>query len=162
MASHVVIRAATRADVDLLVAFTLREGHEAEGVQLDAAAVRRGVEAAFADPPRSRYWVAEESGGQVLASTSIVTEWSDFHGGDYWWVQSVFIVPEHRGTGLLKLLLDHLAGAASAAGALDLRLYAHRDNERALRAYQRCGFTMAPYVILRRDGRQSPPPSTPA
>ena len=150
MSLHCVIRPATRADLATLVAFTLREAHEAEAEQLNAAAAERGVQAAFDDPPRSRYWVAEESGGRIVASTSIVTEWSDFHGGDYWWVQSLFIVPEHRGTGLLERLLDHLAAVGAAAGALDLRLYAHKDNKRALRAYERCGFIEAPYTIMRR------------
>ena len=150
MPSHYAIRAATLADVDTIVAFTVREAHEAEGAELDATAVQRGVSGAFVDPPRAAYWVAEASGGEVVASTSIVTEWSDFHGGNYWWVQSLFIVPEHRGSGLLELLLDHLAGAAAVVGALELRLYAHRGNERAVRAYERCRFTASDYVIMRR------------
>ena len=144
------IRPATRADIDTLIEFTIREASEAEGAELDVAAARRGVHAAFDDPPRATYWVAETPRGQIVASTSVVTEWSDFHGGDYWWVQSIFIVREHRGTGLLQLLLDHLAGMAVVAGALDLRLYAHQGNERALRAYERSGFALAPYVIMRR------------
>lgn len=39
--------------------------------------------------------------------------------------------------------------AARASGALDLRLYAHAANARALRAYRRCGFVNAPYVVMR-------------
>lgn len=142
------IRRALRSDVDVLVEFTLQEGYEAERTRKDEAAVRRGVEGAFGDPPLAAYWVAESSEKAIVGSTSVVTEWSDFHGGHYWWIQSLFIVPEHRGRGLVELLIDHLARAASAAGALDLRLYAHSSNERALRVYRRCGFTVAPYVIM--------------
>jgi len=149
VASAYTIRRALRSDVDVLVAFTLQEAYEAEGTNKDEAAVRRGVEGAFADPPLAAYWVAEAAEKGVVASTSVVTEWSDFNGGHYWWVQSLFIVPEHRGGGLVELLIGHLARARSAAGALDLRLYAHSSNERALRAYRRCGFTIAPYVIMR-------------
>jgi ribosomal protein S18 acetylase RimI-like enzyme len=58
------------------------------------------------------------------------------------------VVPEHRGHGLVELLLDHLVRMADASGALDLRLYAHSSNVRALRAYRRCGFTVAPYTIM--------------
>jgi ribosomal protein S18 acetylase RimI-like enzyme len=83
-----------------------------------------------------------------------VTEWSDFHGGQYWWIQSLFIVPEHRGTGLVELLIDHVDGQAEAAGALDLRLYAHTSNTRALHVYRRCGFDTAPYVLMRRKLRR--------
>jgi ribosomal protein S18 acetylase RimI-like enzyme len=124
-------------------------------MRADEAAVRRGVLGGFRSPPRSSYWVTEDQDGRVVASTSVVTEWSDFRGGEYWWIQSLFIVPEHRGGPLVGLLLDHLARAAEAAGALDLRLYAHSSNERALRAYRRCGFEAAPYVIMSRAVRRA-------
>lgn len=145
------IRDAVSADISTLIAFTLQEAFEAEGVERDPAAVTRGVQGAFRDPPLATYWVAETRGGAVVASTSVVTEWSDFQGGHYWWIQSLFIVPEHRGRGLVELLIDHVANAAAAAGAMDLRLYAHTSNERALRVYRRCGFTAAPYVIMTRS-----------
>jgi ribosomal protein S18 acetylase RimI-like enzyme len=144
------MRAATRADVDTLLAFTLQEVFEAEGTHKDAAGVRRGVEGAFQTPPRSAYWIVERPDGQPVASTSIVTEWSDFHGGDYWWIQSIFITPEHRGRGLVDLMLDRLTVLAKAAGALELRLYAHNSNARAFHVYRRCGFTDAPYTIMAR------------
>jgi ribosomal protein S18 acetylase RimI-like enzyme len=144
------IRSATLADIDAIVAFTLAEAREAEARTLDADAVRRGVAAAFERPPRAVYWVVETADGRLAASTSVVTEWSNFHGSDYWWVQSLYIAPEHRGAGLVDRLLDHLAAAAARAGALDLRLYAHASNDRAHRVYERCGFERAPYVIMRR------------
>jgi GNAT superfamily N-acetyltransferase len=102
------------------------------------------------DPALSNYWVAESSNGEVVASTSAVREWSNFNGGYYWWVQSMFIVPKHRGRGLVDLLLDTVAEEARAAGAVDLRLYACGSNLRALDAYRRCGFDETPYVIMRR------------
>lgn len=153
MAPAYRIRGAVSDDIETIVSFTLREAEEAERLILDAAAVRRGVGGAFADPPLACYWVAETPDGELVASVSVVTEWSNFRGGHYWWVQSLFVVPEHRGRGLVELLLDHVAAAAADAGALDLRLYAHASNERALRVYRRCGFEAAPYVIMRRSSR---------
>ena len=144
------VRRATAGDIDILVAFTLREALEAEGLDLDAAAVQRGVRGAFENPARAAYWVAETPDGHIVASTSVVTEWSNFRGGDYWWIQSLYVAPEHRGRGLVERLLDHVWTAARASDALDLRLYAHRSNARALRAYDRCGFTASPYIILTR------------
>ena len=145
------IRPAGRHDVAVLVEFTLREAHDAEGVALDPAAARRGVERAFEPAPPSRYWVAEAADGTLAGSTSICTEWSNFHGGEYWWVQSLFVHPEHRGAGLVDQLIDHLTREAAGAGALDLRLYAHEANARAQRVYTRAGFTRAPYVLMRRS-----------
>lgn len=148
------IRSATPDDVDILVAFTLREARDAEDVSLDPAAVRRGVSGALADPRLARYWVAEATEGAAAASASITTEWSNFHGGYYWWVQSLFVDEVHRGQGLVDQLLDHLARAATEDGALDLRLYAHEANARARHVYERCGFTLAPYVLMRRRLRR--------
>ena len=147
------IRRATPGDIETLVAFTVQEAREAESLSADANVVRRGIEAAFANPPRAVYWVVEDGEARVVASMSVVTEWSDFNGGDYWWVQSIFITPPERGTGLLEQMLDYLAEAARGAGALDLRLYVHSTNERAQRAYRRCGFATAPYAVMARPLR---------
>lgn len=141
------VRPATPADTDTLVAFTLSEALDAERRTLVRAEVQRGVAGAFATPPKAGYWVVE-SGGTIVASCSVVTEWSNFRGGDYWWIQSLYIVPERRGKGLVDLILHHLVREAKAAGALDLRLYGYNTNARALRAYQRFGFRESPYLIL--------------
>ena len=142
-----VIRPAMPADSDTLVAFTLSEALDAERRTLIRTDVQRGVAGAFDTPPRSRYWVVE-SRGSIVACASIVTEWSNFRGGDFWWIQSLYIVPEHRGRGLVDTILQHLVQEAKAARALDLRLYGYNTNARALRAYQRFGFREAPYLIL--------------
>jgi GNAT superfamily N-acetyltransferase len=141
---------ANSADLETIVGFTLDEAREAEGKELDIECIRRGVRAGLEDPRLATYWVAESRDGRIVASTSAVREWSNFNGAYYWWVQSLFIVPEHRGRGLVGLLLDTVATAARAANAVDLRLYAYGSNRRALRAYRRCGFDETPYVIMRR------------
>ena len=149
------LRDALTTDIDVLVGFTIEEAREAEGVELDIDAARRGVSAAFEEPWPSTYWVAQAADGLVVASTSVVKEWSNFHGGAYWWIQSLFITPGHRNRGLVDLMLNRVSAEAAAAGALDLRLYVHRHNERAMRAYVRCGFTPAPYVIMSRVAETS-------
>ena len=149
MPSTYFVRDATSSDIDTIVAFTIREASEAEGFSAKKPAVTRGVTGAFGDQPVARYWVAEAA-GQVVGSISVVKEWSNFRGGHYWWIQSLFLVPEHRGTGLVELLLDHVTRVAEGAGALDVRLYVHSSNERAVQAYSRCGFTRAPYLMMTR------------
>jgi ribosomal protein S18 acetylase RimI-like enzyme len=153
-----LLRPAASHDLECLVAFTLQEALDAEGVTLRAADVRRGVSAALSDPGLARYWVAQAPDGRVVASISVVTEWSNFHGGHYWWVQSLFVVGDRRGQGVVDQLLDYVAGLAAAAGALDLRLYAHHSNARAIHAYERCGFSAAPYVLMRRRVLRLPEP----
>lgn len=158
MASDYDIRPATAADLDVLVAFTLQEAQEAEGRARDVEAVTRGVRSALDDPARAVYWVAHAADGSIAASTSVVREWSDWGGGYYWWIQSLFIAPDHRGRGLAGRLLDFLADEARAGGALDLRLYAHNTNRRALEVYRRYGFSVAPYTIMSRRLAAADPP----
>lgn len=145
------LRRAAPADLDRLVEFTVAEAREAEGVEKDPGAVRRGVLAGLEDPSVATYWLAESEAGETAASTSVVREWSDWHGGHYWWIQSLYIAPGHRGRGLVEQILDELAQAAREAGAVDLRLYAHDSNRRALHVYRRCGFETAPYTIMTRS-----------
>ena len=155
MPSPYRIRAADAHDLDRLVEFTLQEAVDAEGRTLDRAGVTRGVEMALDDPSLARYWIGEAADGEVAGSISTTTEWSNFHGGHYWWVQSLFVRAEHRGRGLVDVLLDHAAAVAAGEGAIDLRLHAHQDNDRARRAYTRRGFTNAPYVLMVRPVRPS-------
>lgn len=150
MGAECTVRRAELADLETLVAFTLAEAEDAEGAGKDVNVVERGVRMALEDPSLATYWLAEAAGARVVGSTSVVTEWSNWHGGHYWWVQSLYVVPEHRGHGLARLLLETLAQEARAAGAVDLRLYAHNSNCRALAAYRRCGFDVAPYTIMRK------------
>ena len=144
------------ADIDVLVGFTISEAREAEDEELNREGARRGVAAAFEDPSLATYWVAESPEGEVVASTSIVKEWSNFHGGSYWWIQSLFISPAHRGGGLVEMMLSHLTAEAATGGALELRLYVHKGNERAVRVYQRFGFTPLAYVMMSRPLDQRP------
>jgi ribosomal protein S18 acetylase RimI-like enzyme len=148
VASVYLIRPAAETDIETLVDFTLREAAEAERVTLSVERATAGVRGAFATPALSTYWVAVDTTESIVASTSVVKEWSNFHGGYYWWVQSLYILPEHRGSGLVNQLIEHLATVSRSAGALDLRLYVHSSNQRALRAYSRCGFREAPYSLM--------------
>ena len=144
------LRRAKPDDLETIVGFTLEEAREAEGLDKDADGIRCGVSTGLADPTVATYWVAESADGGIVASTSAVREWSNFNGGYYWWVQSMYIVPEHRRRGLVDLLLDKVAEEARAGGAIDLRLYARGSNERAIEAYRRCGFEETEHVIMRR------------
>ena len=93
MTTTYAIRQATSDDIDVLVGFTLAEARDAERRTLDVEGARRGVRAAFDSPPRATYWVAHNPEGRVVGSFSVVPEWSNFLGGDYWWIQSLYTSP---------------------------------------------------------------------
>jgi len=142
------IREANRSDLDILISFAFREAVDTEGSAPAPSAVEGGVRNALEGSAPATYWVAESTDGAVAGSISVVTEWSNFRGGYYWWIQSLFIVPEHRGSGLVDQMFDHVVEAARQAGALDLRLHVLRSNSRAIGAYERCSFEEAPYLVM--------------
>jgi ribosomal protein S18 acetylase RimI-like enzyme len=146
--SQYAIREARNSDFDVLVEFTIQEATETEEVHPDSQAVAVGVGAGLDGSTPTTYWVAESDDGTVAGSISIVTEWSNFRGGYYWWVQSLYITPEHRGKGLAERLLAFVTKRARENGAIDLRLYVLHANQRAIAAYRQSGFEIAPYTIM--------------
>jgi GNAT superfamily N-acetyltransferase len=142
------IRRAKSADLESLVSFAVAEAKEAEGVKKDSERVRQGVTTALNDASIAMYWVLEKNNTGVIGSVSIVKEWSDWNSGYYWWIQNMYILPEFRGKGLMEQLIQALKDAARNEGALELRLYVHKNNAQAISAYQKVGFFDADYRIM--------------
>ena len=142
------IRRAKSADLENLVSFAVAEAKEAEGVKKDSERVRQGVATALNDDSIAMYWVLENNNSGVIGSVSIVKEWSDWNSGYYWWIQNMYILPEFRGKGLMQRLIQALKDTAQEEGALELRLYVHKNNAPAISAYQKVGFFDADYRIM--------------
>jgi len=144
-------RRAGLTDLEQLVEFTLSEAKEAEGISQDREKAREAIRTALEDESFAVYWVIQDGHEQLVGNISVVKEWSNWNAGYYWWIQSLYIQPEHRGRGLLKKLIEAVRGSAVLGQALDLRLYVHKDNERAIKAYRKAGFADADYRIMRMD-----------
>src|SRR4051812_37322869 len=122
------IREATVTDVRSIVEFQQAMARETESVELDPPVVSRGVQAVFDDPARGRYFVAEAA-GEVIASLLITYEWSDWRDGNVWWIQSVYVRPEHRRRGVYARMYDEVRAAATRdTGVRGIRLYVDRRN----------------------------------
>lgn len=124
---------------------------ETEELRLDPATVRAGVKRILRDHSKGRYFLAEVDG--VVAGQLMITyEWSDWRNGDIWWLQSVYVRPEFRSQGVFSALYADLKRLAEEAPRVcSLRLYMHRGNERARRAYQRLGMTQTQYEVFETD-----------
>ena len=142
------IRKATSADLQSLVSFAVAEAKEAEGVKKDSERVRQGITTALNDDSIAMYWVLEKKSIGVIGSISTVKEWSDWNSGYYWWIQSMYLLPEFRGKGFMERLIQALKDAARNEGALELRLYVHKNNAQAISAYQKVGFFDADYRVM--------------
>ncbi len=142
------IRDATQADLPSIVAANKALASETEGQTLDDALLGPGVQAVLDDPGRGRYYIAEVDGrpvGQLMTTY----EWSDWRNGLFIWIQSVYVQPAHRGTGVFQALFDHLRALARQDSQIcGIRLYVDRGNEPAQGVYARLGMHRSNYAIM--------------
>ena len=143
---EIVTRAATVTDASDIIAFQLAMARETEGIELDEPTVTRGVRAVFDDPSRGRYFVAT-SGTTVIASLLITYEWSDWRNGNVWWIQSVYVRPEHRRRGVYARMYEHVKAIAERENVRGIRLYVDRRNAPAQDVYRRCGMNGEHYLV---------------
>ena len=141
-----IIRPASKEDVDRIVLFNQALARESEGRELDRAVLRRGVEALLADPSRGTYWLAERD-GTVVAQLLVTTEWSDWRNAEIWWIQSVYVSKKHRREGIYRRLHEHVRQEADREGVAGLRLYVDRDNRTARETYDDLGMRPSHYVM---------------
>lgn len=141
------IRPATLDDLETIVDFNLRLAAETEDTGLDRDTVRRGVRALLADRAHGAYYVACKDG--IIGQMMHTREWSDWRNGDIWWIQSVYVHPDHRRQGVCRALYEHVrAQAAADPGVVGVRLYVERDNARAQAAYAAFGMRPGGYLVM--------------
>jgi GNAT superfamily N-acetyltransferase len=141
------VRPARPEDAALLIDFQARLARESEDLELDLAALGRGVRAIFDDPGLGEYWMAELD-GETAGCMLVTREWSDWRNGTVLWIQGVYVRPEARGRGVFRSLYDHLHRHVEAAPDLmGLRLYVDLRNHRARAIYERLGMTAEHYAL---------------
>ena len=146
----VTIRRATPADLPTLVEFNCRLAEESEGKTLDRDVLSAGIRAAFADPAKGPYFVAED-GGEIVGEMQVTTEWSDWRNGWFWWIQGVYVRADARRRGVFRALYQHVHEVAkNDPTVIGLRLYVERDNARAQQTYLSLGMEWTTYGVMER------------
>jgi GNAT superfamily N-acetyltransferase len=150
MSDSIAIRNATRDDVALLRDCNLAMAWESEKKRLDGDVLTRGIVAVFDHPERGFYIVAERDGAAV-GSLLITHEWSDWRNGGWWWIQSVYVVPEARRAGVFTAMYREIESRGRAsAGVIGLRLYVEKQNSGAQATYAALGMEPAYYSLYER------------
>lgn len=119
---------------------------ESEGTELDQNKVLRGVKAVMEDESKGVYLVARID-GKAAASLMITREWSDWNNGWYWWIQSVYVMPEHRGKGIFRAMYAKVIEMAKEQRIAQVRLYVDRHNTNAQKAYRKLGMEECHYLM---------------
>lgn len=140
------IRAAALTDLAELVAWNAAMAWETEHKQLDPATLERGIRGVFEQPRRGFYLIAERE-GVAVGSLLVTYEWSDWRCGDFWWIQSVYVIESARRLGVFRALYEDVARRAKAAHAVGLRLYVETENGRAQATYAGLGMERCHYFM---------------
>lgn len=141
------IRIANLEDAASLVEFNQAMAFETEGKQLDTQTLRSGVEAVLSDKKKGFYAVAE-SGDKIVGGLMVTFEWSDWRNNWFWWIQSVYILPEFRGQKIYSRLYDFIKQDAEKSGNIcGFRLYVERENGTAQKVYEKCGMNASHYLM---------------
>ena len=141
------IRIAKLEDADSLVEFNQAMALETEGKRLDGDVLRCGVEAVFDDEKKGFYVVAE-IGGLIVGGLMVTYEWSDWRAAWFWWIQSVYILPEARGRKIYSGLYEFVkTKAAENDNVCGFRLYVESDNHNAQKVYEKVGMNASHYLM---------------
>ncbi len=142
------IRLAKKEDAAALVEFNQAMALETEGKQLDSEILQSGVGAVLSGADKGFYVVAENEGGKIVGGLLVTFEWSDWRNSWFWWIQSVYIVPEMRGKKIYSLLYEFVKTSARERGNVcGFRLYVEKENERARKVYEKLGMRSSHYLM---------------
>jgi GNAT superfamily N-acetyltransferase len=161
--STVVIRRATMSDLNTIVSFNMALARETEHRVLDVRVLESGVEALLGNSGKGWYAVAEKSldGRQLIVVGQILVtfEWSDWRNGSFWWLQSVYVHPDHRQASIFRQLYEYVQGQAhlNQEPICGFRLYVEEKNHQAHQVYANLGFQKTAYHMYEKEFAWTPP-----
>lgn len=148
MSDGIAVRIAERNDISSLVRFNQAMAFETEGKRLSDEVLSEGVAAVFGDRGKGFYVVADDGTGKIIGGLMITYEWSDWRNAWFWWIQSVYILPEARGKRIYSRLYDFVKEMAAKRGdVFGFRLYVEKENSHAKSVYEKVGMDPTDYLI---------------
>lgn len=141
------IRLANASDAADLVDFNQAMALETEGKRLDSQVLKSGVEAVFSDEKKG-FYVVTEADAKIVGGLMVTFEWSDWRNGWFWWIQSVYILPEYRGRRIYRLMYEFVKDKANQEkNVCGFRLYVEKENVNAQKVYEKLGMESSHYLM---------------
>lgn len=141
------IRKGQTSDLQALVNFNQSMALETENLQLNSETLTLGVKTLLAQEDKGFYLVAETE-DEIAGSLMVTFEWSDWRAKNYFWIQSVYILPQYRRQGIYGKLYQAVKDLArEQGGAASFRLYVENDNAAAKQTYETLGMEQSHYLM---------------
>lgn len=149
------IRLAKPEDAPTIASFSAAMALETEGRRLDLDRLNLGTIALLQSPARGFFMVAAHGQGesqQLIGQLMITYEWSDWRNGTFWWIQSVYVLPDWRRQNVFRRMHEVIMATAKASqNVCGVRLYVDNGNGIAQAVYRNVGLTPSPYAVFETD-----------
>lgn len=132
------IRAATASDVESILAF-IRELAEYERLEHEVVATSDSIRQWLFGPRPAAEVLIAEIAGEAVGFALYFTSFSTFLGRPGIYLEDLFVRPAHRGAGIGRALLQHVADLACERGCGRLEWAVLDWNEPAIGFYERLG-----------------------
>lgn len=138
-------------DANILADFNVKMAKETEDKNLNFDLVLDATKKVINSNDKGFYLIAKLNNVPV-GSLLITYEWSDWRNGYFWWIQSVYVIPEYRKRGIFKDLYNFVKDIAKKnKDVCGLRLYVDRDNTTAQKVYKNLGMIETNYVMMEEE-----------
>ena len=105
------------------------------------------IDACIGENPFLEGFIAEV-GGEISGYTMVAKSFSTEFGKTCIWIEDLYIKEEFRTQGLGKALIDFVLERYHDC---IFRLEVEEENERAIALYKKCGFSVLPYMEMKKD-----------
>lgn len=129
-----------------------RACHDEDGQVLSVrfeAAVREIAQAQAQAEPLARAWFIRH-GGKSVGYVVVTVGYSVEYGGRDGFIDDVYLIPEARGRGWGRQVIDFAVAEAARLGIRTLHLEVELNNDRAHALYQSAGFEETGRRLMRR------------
>ena len=148
MKNRISIRKAAADDAEPIAEFNIAMAMETEQKKLERDRIEPGVKALF-DHPEYGFYLVAESGDEIIGSLMVTKEWSDWRNGLFWWIQSVYVIPEFRRKGVYRAMYEKVKQLADQAeNVCGFRLYVEKENTIAQQTYLSLGMDETHYKMF--------------
>lgn len=104
------------------------------------------IENCINDNPYLEGYIIEDSNG-IQGYAMIAKSFSTEFGKPCIWIEDLYIKEEYRGLGLGNMLMEFITKKYTDC---IFRLEVEEENERAVKLYEKCGFTVLPYMEMKK------------
>jgi GNAT superfamily N-acetyltransferase len=132
------IERAIPTDIDAIHRLLVDQFDEHD-IPMSQEMLRQAIAEIFHKEGLGLFLVARD-GGEVIGLAALSFAWTLEYAGKTAWLDELYVVPERRGQGIGRALLEQVIGEARALGCKAIDLEVDKAHYRAERLYEREGF----------------------